>query len=84
MNQEIIREQILRILYEHQENFPKSKGLLEGQIIDRLGGIDISFALYYLLKKGLIEIFRSHIRITAEGIDEIEKIDKNRLLEMGK
>lgn len=81
---DVIREQILRVLYEHQEAFPRSNGMLERQLIDRLGGVDIAFALYYLEEKGYVSIKGQYVRITGEGIDALEKIDRQRLLDMGK
>lgn len=84
MEHEAIREQILRILYGHQEEFPRSNGLYEAQITSRIGGVDISFALFYLEKKQHIEVTGRYIRITAGGIDALERIDRQRLLDMGK
>lgn len=84
LEHDVIREQILRILYEHQEAYPRSHGILERQLIDKLGGVDISFALYYLEQKGYVAIRGQFVRITGDGIDALEKIDRQRILDMGK
>ena len=79
-----IREQILTALYKHLEDHPNSTGLIERQIKSEIGDLDISFDLYYLLDKAYVRKKSDYYKITAEGIEALERWDRENLEEMGK
>ena len=79
-----IREQLLSALYKHQEVEPNSTGLIERQMKTEIGDVDVNFDLYYLLEKGYVRKKSTYYKITAEGIEALEKWDRENLEEMGR
>lgn len=76
MTHKEIRQTILDAVYRHQESASKGFGLASSLLKKQIG-VDIDFDVYYLKDKGLLKENGGLIKLTADGIDEVENADRN-------
>lgn len=67
-----IRFKIMKAIYAEMRANPEGYGFPEWEL-PGLVGEDYKFDLLYLIEKGWVKRQFGYLRLTAEGIDEIEK-----------
>lgn len=68
-----VRFKILKAIYNEMKANPEGYGLFIDEL-SKLAGPDYKFNLRYLIEKGWIKNSFGYLTLTAEGIDEVEKI----------